>query len=283
MAAKRNYKDSLFRAIFKDKKNLLSLYNAISDQQLTDWRLIRLHQLKGVLFNIMRNDLAFTIGKEEIVLMEEQSSPNGNMPLRLFLYLAKIYQHDIPAEDLYRQATVPLPAPHFHVFYLGQKNLPPISEQHLSDAFASTAGDLDLIVHVYNITEGVNTPLFPKCPALHQYSRFVGHVEQLIQHGQNRDVAVRNAIQYARANGILADFLKAHESEVYDMINMKYDLNTAIKVAKEEAHAQGESQGIRKGAFNTLKDLVKDGLLPIAVAAKKLGVSESDFRKMAML
>ena len=82
MAAKRNYKDSLFRAIFKDKKNLLSLYNAISDQQLTDWRLIRLHQLKGVLFNIMRNDLAFTIGKEEIALMEEQSSPNGNMPLR---------------------------------------------------------------------------------------------------------------------------------------------------------------------------------------------------------
>lgn len=73
MAAKRNYKDSLFRAIFKDKKNLLSLYNAISDQQLTDWRLIRLHQLKGVLFNIMRNDLAFTIGKEEIVLMEEQT------------------------------------------------------------------------------------------------------------------------------------------------------------------------------------------------------------------
>ena len=89
MAAKRNYKDSMFRAIFKDKKALLSLYNAIRKTNITDWRAIRLNSLKGVLFNIMRNDLSFTLGEEEIILMEEQSTPNGNMPLRLFFYLAR--------------------------------------------------------------------------------------------------------------------------------------------------------------------------------------------------
>lgn len=95
MAAKRNYKDSMFRAIFKDKKALLSLYNAIRKTNITDWRAIRLNSLKGVLFNIMRNDLSFTVGEEEIILMEEQSTPNGNMPLRLFFYLAKLYQHSV--------------------------------------------------------------------------------------------------------------------------------------------------------------------------------------------
>ena len=86
MAAKRNYKDSMFRAIFKDKKALLSLYNAIRKTNITDWRAIRLNSLKGVLFNIMRNDLSFTVGEEEVILMEEQSTPNGNMPLRLFFW-----------------------------------------------------------------------------------------------------------------------------------------------------------------------------------------------------
>ena len=34
MQGKRNYRDSLFRNIFKDKKRLCSLYNALSDQYL---------------------------------------------------------------------------------------------------------------------------------------------------------------------------------------------------------------------------------------------------------
>ena len=32
----RNYKDSVFRMLFKDKKNLLSLYNALNKTDYTD-------------------------------------------------------------------------------------------------------------------------------------------------------------------------------------------------------------------------------------------------------
>lgn len=107
------------------EKISLSLYNARRKTTPTDWRAIRLNSLKGVPFNIMRNDLSFTVGEEEIVLMEEQSTQNGNMPLLLFFYLTKLYQHGVAQEKLYRQVIVKLPAPHFYVFCVGRHNLPP--------------------------------------------------------------------------------------------------------------------------------------------------------------
>ncbi len=59
------------------------------------------------------------------------------------------------------------------------------------------------------------------------------------------------------------------------------------KEAREEGHAAGLSQGIvqgrTQGMLSTLSDLVKDGILTIAVAAKKAGMTEEAFRKAAML
>lgn len=268
MAAKRNYKDSMFRAIFKDKKALLSLYNAIRKTNITDWRAIRLNSLKGVLFNIMRNDLSFTVGEEEIILMEEQSTPNGNMPLRLFFYLAKLYQHSVAQEKLYRQATTKLPAPHFYVFCVGRHDLPPVSEERLSTAFATPSSDLELVVHIYNITDGIDSPLFPDCPILHQYSQFVGQVEARIASGRARDAAIRDTIRYCMANNILYDFLKAHDSEVYDMVSMKFDMNTALKVAKEEAREAGWQEGKEQGMQQGMQQGIKKGRLQAALETK---------------
>lgn len=260
MAAKRNYKDSMFRAIFKDKRTLLSLYNAIRKTSLTDWRAIRLNSLKGVLFNIMRNDLSFTLGEEEIILMEEQSTPNGNMPLRLFFYLAKLYQHSVAQEKLYRQATTRLPAPHFYVFCVGRHDLPPVSEERLSTAFATPSSDLELVVHIYNITDGIDSPLFPACPMLHQYSQFVSQVEARIASGHARDAAIRDTIRYCMANNILYDFLKAHDSEVYDMVSMKFDMNTALRVAKEEAREAGWQEGKEQGMQEGMQEGIQQGM-----------------------
>ena len=59
------------------------------------------------------------------------------------------------------------------------------------------------------------------------------------------------------------------------------------KEAREEGHAarlsQGIVQGRTQGMLSTLSDLVKDGILTIAVAAKKAGMTEEAFRKAAML
>ena len=72
---------------------------------------------------------------------------------------------------------------------------------------------------------------------------------------------------------------------------MKWDWNEALKVAKEENFEEGVKQGIEQGVkqghteglIDAFKGLVKDGTLTIETAAKKMGVTVADFRKMAML
>ena len=62
-------------------------------------------------------------------------------------------------------------------------------------------------------------------------------------------------------------------------------------MAKEENFEEGVKQGIEQGVkqghteglIDAFKGLVKDGTLTIETAAKKMGVTVADFRKMAML
>ena len=48
-----------------------------------------------------------------------QSTPNPNMPLRGFIYLARIYQNYIKQTDanIYGKTLIPLPVPKYVVFY----------------------------------------------------------------------------------------------------------------------------------------------------------------------
>ena len=70
MKVKRNYRDSLFRSIFNNKKNLLSLYNALEGTDYTDSREIRITTLRGTFFNDLKNDISFQIRNQYIVLLE---------------------------------------------------------------------------------------------------------------------------------------------------------------------------------------------------------------------
>ena len=71
MQGKRNYKDSLFRNIFKDKKRLCSLYNALSGENISP-RDITINTLRGTFYNDVKNDISFDIGNHTVVLMEHQ-------------------------------------------------------------------------------------------------------------------------------------------------------------------------------------------------------------------
>ncbi|MDR3000429.1 MAG: hypothetical protein LBU89_04105, partial [Fibromonadaceae bacterium] len=79
--AKREYKDSVFTSLFKDKRRLLELYNAIEGTTYNDPEQIEINTLSSSLFGGIRNDISFRIGNQTIVLIEHQSSLNRNMPL----------------------------------------------------------------------------------------------------------------------------------------------------------------------------------------------------------
>lgn len=87
----RKYKDTLFRMVFKEKKDLLDLYNAVNGTDYQNEDDLEINTLENVLYMGMKNDISFLIGCT-MNLYEHQSTQNENMPLRGFLYFAKLFE-----------------------------------------------------------------------------------------------------------------------------------------------------------------------------------------------
>lgn len=95
MATKRQYKDTIFRGVFSDEKNALSLYNDISDIPVPEDTEVSIITLNNDIVTGAVNDLGMIINNKLIVLVEQQSTDNPNMPLRMLLYVAREYEQEI--------------------------------------------------------------------------------------------------------------------------------------------------------------------------------------------
>ena len=79
----RNYKDRLFRFIFKgdnekSRRWLLSLYNALRGSNYEDTSQLEITTLEDVIYISIKNDISFLIN-DEMYLFEHQSTVNPNM------------------------------------------------------------------------------------------------------------------------------------------------------------------------------------------------------------
>lgn len=83
MPVYRNYKDRVFRLLFKDKKRLLELYNALNDSTYTNVDDLIITTLDNAIYMKMKNDISFMI-ESNLYLYEHQSSYCPNMPLRWY-------------------------------------------------------------------------------------------------------------------------------------------------------------------------------------------------------
>ena len=118
VTVQRNYKDSIFRMLFKDKENLLSLYNALNQTNYTDVSGLKITTLENAVYMNYKNDVSFVFDFE-LMLYEHQSTVNPNMPLRDLLYVTSILQKRISTENLYGSKQIIIPNPRFVVFYNG--------------------------------------------------------------------------------------------------------------------------------------------------------------------
>lgn len=112
------YKDTVFRMLFSDRKNLLSLYNAISGSHYDDPDKLEIVTLENAIYMGMKNDLAFIVDTD-LFLYEHQSTYNPNMPLRDLFYISSEYQKFVDHKSLYSSVLQKIPAPQFIVFYNG--------------------------------------------------------------------------------------------------------------------------------------------------------------------
>ena len=72
---KRNYKDTVFRMLFSDRENLLSLYNAVIGKNYKNPEELEIVTLENAIYMGMKNDLAFIIDTN--LYLYEHQSPYG--------------------------------------------------------------------------------------------------------------------------------------------------------------------------------------------------------------
>ena len=258
LTTNRNYKDTIFRMLFSDRKNLLSLYNAVSGAHYEDPEKLEIITLENAIYMGMKNDLAFIIDTD-LFLYEHQSTYNPNMPLRDLFYISSEYQKLVDKRSLYSSVLQKIPAPQFIVFYNGTEKEKDSWVNHLSEAFENLFGapKLELEVLTININEGHNSELMEQCQTLREYAQYVACVRRYAKEFELNE-AVKLAVDECIRNNILSEFLRANKSEVISMSIFEYDKEEEerkLRKAEYEAGvAAGMKAGVSKGKILAKKD-----------------------------
>lgn len=92
LIARHTAKDSVFCDLFRDKKYLLQLYQALhpEDTETTEEDLTDI-TIRNVLTDGIYNDVGFRNKDKVIILTEAQSTWSMNILIRMLLYLAETY------------------------------------------------------------------------------------------------------------------------------------------------------------------------------------------------
>ena len=89
--ANREYKDRLFKRIFREKEDLLQLYNAVNGTNYDNPEDIEVNTLEDTVYMRMKNDVSFLM-QSVLSLYEHQSTFSPNLPLRGVFYFADLYR-----------------------------------------------------------------------------------------------------------------------------------------------------------------------------------------------
>ena len=246
IAANRNYKDTVFRKLFSERKNLLSLYNAINRTAYTDENALEIVTLESAIYMGMKNDLAFIIDTN-LFLFEHQSTYNPNIPLRDLFYISGEYQKLVDQKSIYSSTLLKLPEPNFIVFYNGTEKKADRWVNCLSDAYEKHIGDpnLELKVITLNINEGYNKDLMKQCKILREYAQYVEKVREYAS-TMDLNAAVEKAVDECIHQGILEEFLRANRMEVIAVSIYEYDKEEEEKKLRRAEYAAGMLAGEKR-------------------------------------
>ena len=246
VTANRNYKDTVFRKLFSDRRNLLSLYNAINGTAYTDETKLEIVTLENAIYMGMKNDLAFIIDTN-LFLYEHQSTYNPNMPLRDLFYISGEYQKLVDRKSLYSSILLKLPAPNFIVFYNGKRKMPDRWTNCLSESYENQQGEpnLELKVVTININRDCNRKLMEQCRILGEYAQYVEKVRE------NAEIIAMSIFEYDK-------------EEEEQKLQATYE-----KIGEK----RGEKQGELKKAKSIAISLAQEGE-PVERIARTLGETE---------
>jgi hypothetical protein len=266
MNVNRNYKDSVFTFLFNDPTVLRELYGAIAGVELAPDVPVTINTLEGVLYQNLLNDISFLLGDKQVILVEHQSTINPNLPLRILMYISRIYEKMMVGRNVYGRKKLKVPVPEFIVLYNGKEKYPDQEVIRLTDLYEGgvlgekRSGGLEVEVRVYNINKGHNEGIVRRCERLRGYSIFIGKEREFEAGGLGREDAIGKAVKWCIGEGVLGGFLEEHGSEVMNMLMAEWKLEDALVVEREEGREEGLEQGREEGLGLAARNLFTRGM-----------------------
>ena len=235
----RSYKDRLFKIIFEDKKELLSLYNALTGKNYQNPDELEINTIDDVIYMHLKNDMSFILDDWQN-LFEQQSTFNPNQPLRGFFYFADLYKVKYFGKKIYSTRLLKIPTPQYIVFYNGTTSMPDRKELRLSDAFQqpTVQPDIEVVAHMLNINYGHNKELMERCQKLKEYAQFIDIIRHYLKENEHwsNEQAISKAIDDCIQNNILRDILQKERLRVMASILSEFDEVGYKEMIKEEAY-----------------------------------------------
>ena len=285
------YRNSVFCEYFSNQRRLLSLCNAVLGTDYFDPDDVIINTLEGTFFNAQKNDISCQIGKHFLVLIEHQSSINANMPFRCLSYVSELMNNLVTNKNrLYRKPLIKFPSPKFFVLYDGNDAEPLVREMRLSDAFDDSQPSLELRLTSFNINYGMPQPLLDRCSYLRQYSMLVGKVKEGIRLQLDLHHSISRAVKFCIDNNIMRDFLIQQGKEVFNMIELQWNLEDAQRAWYLDGKDDGLTEGFnlkaeqialkmleRNKSFEEIRDLTElpmERILSLASSSKTKKIGE---------
>ena len=273
------HKDRVFKFIFGNPENkawTLNLYNAINCSDYNNPEDIQFNTIEDAVYLGMKNDVSFII-LSELNLREHQSSYNPNMPMRFFIYAAKLYEKYIANSEyyLYSNTLQKIPCPKCICFYNGTAEQPEKKFLKLSDAFNGD-GDIEVKVTMLNINYGKNKKLMEACKPLNEYAWLVDKIRTYQKNKQNLESAVDLALAEMPDDFIIKKFLLSNRAEVKGMFLTEWEQEKVL----EQERRHSIKQGINQTNERVATDMLKDGE-PIAKIVKYSRLAEDAIISLA--
>ena len=200
--------------------------------------------MENVVYLAMRNDLAYVF-HDELFLYEQQSSKNGNMPLRCLFYVSDSYSKMVRSQNLYGSRQIKVPAPIFVVFYNGKEKVEE-KDLLLSEAYTkkTKAPNLELRVKVRDINLGNSEEIYKKSRTMREYMIFVDKARRYSE-GQPLDDAIERTVEECIRENVLRDFLLENKSEVKKMCLYEYDEEQQRKWDREDGKEEERNRMVK--------------------------------------
>ena len=282
----REYKSDVFSMMLRIPEYALDVYNAMNGSDYMNADLIEIILLENGISLSIRNDASFFISNY-LNLYEHQSTYSPNAPLRFLIYLTNLMKDIVEKRDLYSRKRVKIATPHFAVFYNGTEPRPEREVLKLSDAFINPTDspEVELVCTIYNINPDNNESLLAKSKVLNGYMSFVNRVrdnlstQRTVEKNVDLEDAIREAIDYCIANHVMEIFFRENKDEVMKSMLLDYTWERREELIRAEEYEDGLAEGEKRGMYQMLAKLVKDGTLTIQKAAEEADMSASEFEK----